>query len=358
MQVAVAAGLEALCDAGIVYPPQPHPGELTPLAKGTAHWELPKSMQDTTGVVYATSFPALDAAIAEVSKFFRTKAVRSDDVGVILSSLRERLLSHLPDTDTDTNTDTANNNNHNNNNEDDSSSGSSETRKKEKKEKKLSEETEAALESIRAYAEEVAGGSTTNTNTNTNDEGKGKGDDEMGSSSYEFDRKFLFRVLVLGNAQLAQIIKAKGPNMQTNAACAGSTQAVALAFDMIQVGRAERMIVIAGDNAASDTLMPWLGNGFRALGAATICSDVKMASIPFDKRRRGMILGAGGIGMVLESEDGARRRYETYKNDVYGKSSNSANSNENTINTASLLIPPRLSPFRCRLLGMWMKYGL
>ena len=40
---------------------------------------------------------------------------------------------------------------------------------------------------------------------------------------YEFDRKFLFRVLVLGNAQLAQIIKARGPNMQTNAACAGQT---------------------------------------------------------------------------------------------------------------------------------------
>ena len=52
---------------------------------------------------------------------------------------------------------------------------------------------------------------------------------------YEFDRKFLFRVLVLGNGQLAQIVKARGPNMQTNAACAGSTQAVALAYDLIQV---------------------------------------------------------------------------------------------------------------------------
>ena len=39
-----------------------------------------------------------------------------------------------------------------------------------------------------------------------------------------------------------------------------------------------------------------VGNGFRALGAATICTDVKTAAIPFDKRRRGMILGAGGIG--------------------------------------------------------------
>ncbi len=59
----------------------------------------------------------------------------------------------------------------------------------------------------------------------------------------------------------------------------GSTQAIALAFDMIQVGRAERMIVIAGDNASSDTLMPWIGNGFRALGAATIASEVSCSTI-------------------------------------------------------------------------------
>ena len=60
--------------------------------------------------------------------------------------------------------------------------------------------------------------------------------------------------------------------------CAGATQAIALAYDMIQVGRAERVVVIAGDNASSDTLMPWLGNGFRALGAATICADVSPIS--------------------------------------------------------------------------------
>ena len=34
---------------------------------------------------------------------------------------------------------------------------------------------------------------------------------------------------MLGNAQLAQIVGARGPNMQTNAACAGSTLAVAMA---------------------------------------------------------------------------------------------------------------------------------
>jgi 3-oxoacyl-(acyl-carrier-protein) synthase len=112
---------------------------------------------------------------------------------------------------------------------------------------------------------------------------------------------------------------------------AGATQAIALAYDMIQVGRAERMIVVAGDNASSDNLMPWLGNGFRALGAATICGTVCKAAIPFDQRRSGMILGSGGIGMVLESEDGARRRFEAAQ-----------------INGTEFL---RNKPFRCRLLG-------
>ena len=150
--------------------------------------------------------------------------------------------------------------------------------------------------------------------------------------SYEFDRKFLFRVLVLGNGQLAQIIKARGPNIQTNAACAGSTQAVSIAYDLIQTGRAERVVVIAGDNASSDTLMPWLGNGFRALGAATTSSDVKMV-LPFDSRRSGMILGSGGIGMVFESEEGARRRFTLAASKASG-------------------VPRTLRPpFKCRLLG-------
>jgi 3-oxoacyl-(acyl-carrier-protein) synthase len=90
------------------------------------------------------------------------------------------------------------------------------------------------------------------------------------------------------------------------------------------------MIVVAGDNASSDTLLPWLGNGFRALGAATIAGDLSTATAPFDRRRSGMILGSGGIGMILESEDGAMRRFE---------------------HAARSGITGWLRPFRCRLLG-------
>lgn len=262
VQVSVAAGLEALKDAKIVT------GE-----GGLKGWELPVSMQQTTGIVYATSFPALDTAIAEVSKYFETKTVEGSHIPKVIDILRQRL---------------------------------------EKATGTLSTDVENALQELKKVATSLA----------TDDH-----------AEYEFDRKFLFRVLVLGNAQLAQIIKAKGPNMQTNAACAGSTQAVALAYDMIQVGRAERMIVVAGDNAASDTLMPWLGNGFRALGAATICPTVELAALPFDIRRSGMILGSGGIGMILESEEGAKRRFAAL--------------------TYNGLAPPESisRPFKCRLLG-------
>ena len=257
-QVAVAAGLEALKDAGMV----------SGIGEGMNGWVLPDYLQNSTGVVYATSFPALDAAIEEVSKYFMTKSFDTRKIQEIIGSLRNRLSDAY-----------------------DVSS--------------LSSEAERALQDLEKFV------------SSSNES----------MSRYEFDRKFLFRVLVLGNAQLAQIIKARGPNMQTNAACAGATQAVALAYDMIQVGRAERMIIIAGDNASSDNLMPWLGNGFRALGAATSCANVKLAALPFDKRRTGMILGSGGIGMILESEEGAKRRHYSGQN------------------------PHRVEPFRCRLLG-------
>ena len=154
VQVAVAAGLEALKDAKIV----------TGEGDGLSGWVLPLSMQDTTGVVYATSFPALDAAIEEVSKFFETKTVKGSQIPEIVTGLRKRLENAIG---------------------------------------KLSPQSEEALVEISKLALEA----TTK---------------EAPIKKYEFDRKFLFRVLVLGNAQLAQIVKARGPNMQTNAACAGN----------------------------------------------------------------------------------------------------------------------------------------
>jgi len=245
-QVAVAAGLEALKSAGLV----------SGKTNDAKDWVLPEQYRDSTGVVYASSFPAMDAAVGEVMRFLQSKTVGAADTMRLVSALRSRLLRASP-------------------------------------ERELSDDDEAAFARLLTRAREIEGSDS---------------DDNSVSDPYEFDRKFLFRVLVLGNSQLAQLAGCRGPNTQTNAACAGTTQAIAMAQDMLVSGRAQRVVVVAGDNASGPALLPWLGSGFRALGAATTAEAVEDASCPFDKRRSGMLLGAGGIGMVLETEESSDAR--------------------------------------------------
>ncbi len=125
---------------------------------------------------------------------------------------------------------------------------------------------------------------------------------------YEFDRRFLFRVLSMGHSQFAEAIGARGPNTQINSACASTTQAVAIAEDWIRAGRCRRVIVVAADDATSDTLISWLGAGFLASGAAATDAVVEDAAVPFDRRRHGMIMGMGAAALVVESAEAARER--------------------------------------------------
>lgn len=117
----------------------------------------------------------------------------------------------------------------------------------------------------------------------------------------ELDRKLLFRVLVLANAQLAQITGARGPNTQVNAACAGTTQAIGIAQDWLALGKCTRVVVVASDVASSETLLPYIAGGFRVLGAASTAARVEDAALPFDKRRNGLVLSSGAVGLVLEA---------------------------------------------------------
>ena len=131
---------------------------------------------------------------------------------------------------------------------------------------------------------------------------------ELEEEPYRFDRRFIFRVLSMGHSQLAELIGARGPNTQVNAACASTTQAVALAEDWIRAGRCRRAIVVAADDATSDALLPWIGAGFLASGAAATDEVVEEAALPFDQRRHGMLLGMGAAALVVESAEAARER--------------------------------------------------
>jgi len=63
---------------------------------------------------------------------------------------------------------------------------------------------------------------------------------ELELHPYLFDRRFLFRVLSMGHSQFAELIGARGPNTQVNAACASTTQAISIAHDWIRAGRCRR----------------------------------------------------------------------------------------------------------------------
>ncbi|MFZ5476025.1 MAG: SDR family NAD(P)-dependent oxidoreductase [Myxococcota bacterium] len=133
---------------------------------------------------------------------------------------------------------------------------------------------------------------------------KAGGDDGEGN----FDRRFLFQILAMGHSQFAQLVGARGPNTQVNAACASTTQAVSIAEDWIRCGRCERVIVLGADDVTNEQLMEWIGSGFLAAGAATTEADVTKAALPFDRRRHGMILGMGAVALVIEKEEAVRGR--------------------------------------------------
>ncbi len=125
---------------------------------------------------------------------------------------------------------------------------------------------------------------------------------------FTFDRRFLFRCLSMGHSQFAEIIGARGPNTQINAACASTTQALSLAEDWIRAGRCRRVVVVSGDDVTTDTLLPWVTAGFLASGAAATDESVEDAATPFDRRRHGMIVGMGAASYVVESAAAARER--------------------------------------------------
>ncbi|MFZ1286774.1 MAG: beta-ketoacyl synthase N-terminal-like domain-containing protein, partial [Candidatus Phosphoribacter sp.] len=131
---------------------------------------------------------------------------------------------------------------------------------------------------------------------------------ELDANPFEFDRRFLFRVLAMGHSQFAEIIGARGPNTQLNAACSSTTQAISVAEDWIRAGRCRRVIIVTSDDATSDNLMPWVGSGFLATGAAATDARVEDAALPFDRRRHGMIVGAGAAALIIESAEAARER--------------------------------------------------
>jgi 3-oxoacyl-[acyl-carrier-protein] synthase II len=107
---------------------------------------------------------------------------------------------------------------------------------------------------------------------------------------------------------LARAFGARGMVQTLPAACAAGNYSISFASDLIRSGRAD--VVITG---ASELLQKVQFAGFVRLGA--VAPD---RCQPFDKNRKGLIIGEGAGIMVLESEAHAVRRGATALAEVGG----------------------------------------
>ncbi len=95
-----------------------------------------------------------------------------------------------------------------------------------------------------------------------------------------------------------------GPTLPVVTACATSSHAIGEAFRTIKHGYAD--VILAGGSEAAIT--PLSVAGFTNNTALSLSEDKDSASIPFDARRNGFVMGEGAAVMVLEEYEQAKKR--------------------------------------------------
>ncbi|WP_195984249.1 beta-ketoacyl-ACP synthase II [Clostridium sp. D33t1_170424_F3] len=97
---------------------------------------------------------------------------------------------------------------------------------------------------------------------------------------------------------------AQGPSMCVVTACATSANAVGEAFRAIKHGYADAMIA----GGAEATINEMAIAGFANCMALCTTNDPENASMPFDKRRSGFVMGEGSAVLILEEYERAVQR--------------------------------------------------
>jgi len=117
----------------------------------------------------------------------------------------------------------------------------------------------------------------------------------------------LYIPMMIGNIASGNIairFGAQGPSLPVVTACATSTNAIGEAYRAIKHGYADA--IIAGGSEA--TIEPLGVAGFINCKALCETDDPERASLPFDLRRSGFVMGEGAGAVVLETYEGAKRR--------------------------------------------------
>lgn len=116
-----------------------------------------------------------------------------------------------------------------------------------------------------------------------------------------------FVPMMIGNMAAGNIAircNAQGPCLPVVTACATSSHAIGEAFRAVKYGYADA--IIAG--GAEATIIPLAVAGFSNMKALSENDDPDAASLPFDARRGGFVMGEGSGIVVLEEYEHALRR--------------------------------------------------
>lgn len=108
----------------------------------------------------------------------------------------------------------------------------------------------------------------------------------------------------IASGTIAIRMNAKGPCLSFATACATGTTAIGEAYRAIKGGYADA--IIAGGSEAS--IAPLAVAGFANCMALSESTELENASIPFDKRRSGFVMGEGAGVLVLEEYEHAVAR--------------------------------------------------
>ncbi|WP_010579494.1 beta-ketoacyl-ACP synthase II [Liquorilactobacillus vini] len=111
-------------------------------------------------------------------------------------------------------------------------------------------------------------------------------------------------IVNMAAGNLALRFKAKNTCTAIVTACSSATNAIGEAYRQIKEGRAQVMLTGGAEASVNEIGIA----GFAALTALSKATDPAKASLPFDQKRDGFVMGEGAATLVLESLEHAKKR--------------------------------------------------
>jgi 3-oxoacyl-[acyl-carrier-protein] synthase II len=127
----------------------------------------------------------------------------------------------------------------------------------------------------------------------------------------------LFVPMMIGNMAAGMIAirhDCRGSAMPAVTACASGTNAIGEAMRLVRHGYADAVIT----GGAEAAILPSAIAGFVNMQALSTSEKIDEASLPFDKRRGGFVIGEGSVSLVLEEYEHAKKRGAKIYGEVCG----------------------------------------